>query len=180
MIIKALEHVNKRTIISLDDGTYYSDLVTIEFQDVNGDKLIFYCHPDSLFDIVKNGITSMAQVKEGDVSEMTEEQATLKKQVVRIMRAAVKALFVTSGDMILTLFLGKGHERPPKVKKGETFDIIDWYMDMFAKIGISYAMKNDTILKGQFAREEGSECVYTVNEVYTRPVTPDEGTTTEV
>ena len=169
-----VEHVNKRTVISLDDGTFYSDLVTLTFQDERGETLTFYCHPDVLFSIVKRGITSVAQVNEGDTSTMDDEQQKLKKRVVSIMRAAVKALFVTSGDMILTLFLGKDHERPPKVKRGEVFDIIDWYMDMFTKIGVSTCMKNDTVVKGRFMREDTRDGrIYAVDEIATRPVTED-------
>lgn len=171
------ELISERVVVPLEDGSAYSDVVTIEYAD-NGDggKVIFYCHPDVLFDIVKEGIVNMSQVKtDYDTSGMSEEQIALKKRVVAMMRAGLKALLLTAGDLILTLFLGKEHEQPPKAKKGEKFDLVDWYMDMFTKIGISYMMKNDTILTGRIARVDRDIHVYTVDSIAARPVTLEAG-----
>lgn len=170
--------IHERKVTLLEDGTSFSDMVTLECQLDSGELLTFYILPDSLFDIVKTGITNMSQVNEGDTTLMTEEQIILKRRVVAFMRAATKAMLVGCGDMLLTLFLGKDHPKPPKAHKGEKFDIVDWYMDIFTKIGISYMMKNDTVLKGTLSHSIGREHVYTVFEVGARPVAKNASTDT--
>lgn len=63
------------------------------------------------------------------------------------------------------LFNTKNHPRP---SKGD--DILDWYTDIFTKVGISYLMKTETVLSGHVIRESEHERIVGVTSVDTRPV----------
>lgn len=170
MITKQI--VTKREIQTAIDGTNFSDYATLEYQDDNGQIIRFYMNPDAIYDIAKETIIKSVPISEVNMENLTKEQAIIKKQVVRTMRAALKGVLLTCGDMLLTMFLGDSHEKPPRAKRGEKIDIIDWYIDMFAKISISYLMKNDILLKGA-SNETNPEPAraFTIYEVTTRPVT---------
>lgn len=164
--------IKERTIEKAADGTSFStNAVTIIYEDMDGQNLTMFLSPEGLFHEVHKGVIKMSQTDAGDVSNLSNEQKLLKTQLVKLIRASVKGVFIMYGDKLLTLFYGsKEHPRPPKDKK---VDIVNWYLEELSKILIANMMKNDIILKGQFTELGGN--VISVDTVYTRPVPNLEG-----
>lgn len=166
--------IKERTIEKAADGTSFStNAVTVIYEDMDGQNLTMFLSPEGLFHEVHKGVIKMSQTDAGDVSNLSNEQKLLKTQLVKLIRASVKGVFIMYGDKLLTLFYGsKEHPRPPKDKK---VDIVNWYLEELSKILIANMMKNDIVLKGQFTELGGN--VISVDTVYTRPVPSLEGTT---
>ena len=159
--------IKARTIEQAQDGSFFAtNAVTMIYEDMDGRNIIFFISPDGLYSTVHDGVVRMSGTSEGDVSGLSSEQQALKKQLVKVIRAGVKGIFMMWGDKLMELFYGsKQHPRPPKDKH---LDLVNWYLEEFTKVLIAHMMKNDVVLKGQFTAV-GSN-VISIDEVSTRPV----------
>jgi hypothetical protein len=158
--------ISERTILIADDGSGYSDQVTIVYEDANGLNALYLCNADSMYSIVHAALQKMATMGVRD----TSEQGAKRQGLAKLVRVAIKGMLIMYGNQILDeLFATKDHPRP---QKGD--DLLDWYTDMFTKIGISYLMKNDTVLQGKTIRHDDETRVVAVDTVFTRPVAAPE------
>jgi hypothetical protein len=64
------------------------------------------------------------------VGNGTEES----KNLARLIRTAVKGLFMMYGDKILTMLVGKDHAKP-----GKKDDVLEWYTQTFAMLLLQFA-----------------------------------------
>lgn len=155
----------KREIEKSEDGSYYSNKVTLQYNDANGVKTLYYIDPNALYYQVNKYMVSLSGTTVEETGD--KELDDLKKRMVAIMRASIKALLVVWGNSLLTLLYGtKDHESVPK-----KVDIVDWYMDQFTKISIAHMMKNDIVLHGETTYSDTNKCVVSVHRCLTRPVT---------
>lgn len=149
------------------DGSTFGDRVVIVFEGQAGRKITFNCDPDGLYDEVRSIMAKFSQVAPAeDPVDMSPEMNALKKRISGLIKVAVKGILLAYGDSILTLaFRTKDHPRP---HKGD--DLIEWYTNMFARMGIGYLMKKDTVLTGKTVQEDEHETLITVDHVSTRPI----------
>lgn len=166
--------IKERTIEQAQDGTWFAtNAVTMIYEDMDGRNIVFFISPDGLYSTVHDGVVRMSGTNEGDMSGLSAEQQILKKQLVKVIRAGVKGIFMMWGDKLMELFYGsKVHPRPPKDKH---LDLVNWYLEEFTKVLIAHMMKNDVVLKGQFTAV-GSN-VISIDEVSTRPVASEQTAT---
>lgn len=132
-----MEH---RTLQRTEAGDLYSNQVTIIYQDAGSNtRLFLHIEPDRLYDLVRQA------VRGGMTLGMAgNEEEAKRKNVARMIRAAVKGLLIACGSQILDILIGPGH---PKPGKGD--ELLPWYEDMFTRIGISYLMQHDLVLSGR-------------------------------
>src|SRR6266567_122963 len=159
--------IKERIIEKAADGSSFSvNAVTMIYEDMDGHNLTFYISPEGLYDEVHKGVVKMSQTDAGDTSNLSTEQGFLKVRLTKLIKSAVKGVFMMYGNDLMTLFYGSSnHPRPPKDKK---LDLVNWYLAELTKILIANMMKNDIVLVGQHT-EIGSN-VISVDAVSTRPV----------
>lgn len=153
----------EREIITTDYGTTYSNQVTIIYEDQEKPdrQLILHCNPDGLYAMIHQGVVAMSTFGTGDTPENRDKNALAK-----LIKVAVKGILLMYGSRILDVILGKDH---PKLEKGQ--DILDWYQDIFTRIGISFLMKNDTILRGRIVNGSVEQVAIGIDSISSRPVT---------
>jgi hypothetical protein len=159
--------IKERIIETGADGSNFAvNAVTMIYEDMDGHNLTFFISPEGLYTEVHKGVVRMSQTDAGDTSKLAPEQRLLKEQLVKVIKAGVKGIFMMYGDKLMTLFYGSStHPRPPKDKK---LDLVNWYLEELTKILIAHMMKNDIVLKGQ--RTEVNGVIISVDAVSTRPV----------
>lgn len=156
----------ERLVEVAPDGSTYGDKVVAVFEGQK--RIVFFFDPDGLYGVFHAAFVKFSQ---GGIDEKvpglgeTPEMAQSRKQLTRLMRVAVKGVLMMYGDKILTVLMGKDH---PKPQKGQ--DLLDWYTDMFTRIGIGYLMKSDTVFTGEIVEDHEHESLIAVNEVTTRPI----------
>lgn len=155
--------IAERTIQKADDGSVFSDKITLEYTDLDGKKNIsFYCDPDGLYLLVHTAIQKMASMG----IDAKNPEAAKRNRLSALIKVAIKGMLLMYGQQLLDeLFNTKNHPRPAK---GD--DLLDWYTDMFTKIGISYLMKTETVLSGHVIRESDERNFIGISSVDTRPV----------
>jgi hypothetical protein len=130
----------RRTLHRTEDGGLVSDQVTILYQDASGTRLYLHIEPDRLYDLVRQAVRGGMTF---GMATGNEEEAK-RRNIARMIRAAVKGLLIACGSQILDILIGPGH---PKPGKGD--ELLPWYEDMFTRIGISYLMQHDLVLEGK-------------------------------
>jgi hypothetical protein len=94
---------------------------------------VYYATLDTLHPLVRGWISAMLQPAHGDNQEAV--------QLSKLMKTAVKGILIMYGDKILTVLLGKTHEKPPR-----GCDIVEWYTTTFATVALSLASRSEIIL----------------------------------
>jgi hypothetical protein len=164
--------ISERTILTADDGSGYSDKVTIVYEDKDGLDVTLLCDPDAMYAILHMAIVKMSstEIPKECPPGANPEIFAVQKAVAKLMRVGVKGLLMMYGDMLLTVAFGS--KQHPKPAKGD--DLLDWYTDMFTKIGLSHLMKKDTVLQGKTIRHDDETRIVAVDTVFTRPVAAPE------
>lgn len=163
----------ERKIECAPDGSAYSNRVSIFYEDINGRRFTFDCDPDGLYGLMHRAIVQMMQggATEDMPEGMTLDMWNLRKNLAKLMKVGIKGLLLMWGNDLLTVAFGtKEHPKPPK-----GVDLLEWYQDMFARIGIAYLMKNDTVLRGNIVHEDEQQTLIAIHEITTRPITASEG-----
>ena len=73
-------------------------------------------------------------------------------QMSKLMKTAVKGILIMYGDKLLTVMLGKDHEKPSK-----GVDIVEWYTQQFAKVALAMAAKSVYVLTIESKNDDFSE-----------------------
>lgn len=161
----------QREIKTIDGGGgVYSDQVTVFYQDQDqpGRSIVFHCNPDGLYSIIHTAVASMTSFGASSAAASPEEKE--KTALAKLLKVAIKGLLLMYGPRILDAVFGsKDH---PKPQKGD--DLLEWYQDIFTKLGIAYLMKNDTVLTGRVVDGSIDQAVIGVGSITTRPVTASE------
>lgn len=111
---------------------------------------------NKLYGMVHGAIATMLRGGAGENAE--------SKQLVSLMKVAVKGVLMMYGDKILDAFFqGKDHPKP-----GKGADLLEWYTDMFTKVAIAIMSRKQIELTASFV--EGTENVFTVSKVGTGPI----------
>lgn len=157
-----------RKIVTTEQGTAYSEQIGMFFTDLEEKKRIsFYYNPDSLYALIFGYIqkfTTDPKEKPADV-----ELATFmaRKRIAKLVRSAVDGVLLMAGDLIIETLTGS--KDYPKKPKG--VDRLEWYSELYARLGVSYLMQNDTHLYGVVKSDEVDNVVIEVTGIVTRPVT---------
>ena len=167
--------MKQRLLHTARDGSLYSDKVTLLYQDTENSTLIFECDPDAMYFLIRDAMLRLARSSESEASNATDETASLRRRISKLAKSTLRGGLLVFGKDLLTLLYGTSeHENVPKDKK---VDALDWYMDQFCKIGVSYLLKQDVFLTGRKVEEDGKNILYEIAGIATRPVT--ETATTE-
>jgi len=76
------------------------------------------------------------------------------QQLARLMKTSLKGVLLLVGPQLLKLIQGPSHDKPPKGS-----DIVEWYIQKLASIGIAEAFKQDYIVKVGQPNEENIRCI---------------------
>jgi hypothetical protein len=148
----------ERQVELAPDGSTFGDRVIVVYEGQDGRKITYDFDPDGLYTVIHEGIVRMSG------GGATDNQQ--RKNLARLMKVAIKGMLIMYGNQILDeLFLTKDH---PKPQKGD--DLIEWYQDIFTKVGIGYLMKSDTVLSGYTVDENERETIVKIVRVSTRPI----------
>lgn len=158
--------IQVRELKTTEEGFVYSSEVTVIVEDQGGQRIVLCCNPDSLYDLVHQSVVAMSTFGAGDNPE--EKQ---KKNLAKLVRTGVKGLLIAFGDQILDMMLGPNHEKP---RKG--VDLLDWYQDLFTRIGISWLMRNDVILRGRNVDGIDKQSFWRIDRVATRSLSDEQET----
>lgn len=115
---------------------------------------IYHLDPHAVYNQLHGVIVKLSGAQPAD------DANPLAKQMARVVKAALKALLMMWGDKLLTLFIGDPHDKP-----GKKDDLVDWYTDMFAKVGVTYLVLHPPVLSGQRA----NEFIVTITTIDTQP-----------
>lgn len=160
--------MRQRLLHSAIDGSLYSDKVTLLYQDTENSTLIFECDPDALYFLIREAMMKLARSSESDASNASDETVSLRRRISKLAKSTLRGGLLVFGKDLLTILYGTSeHENVPKDKK---IDALDWYMDQFCKIGVSYLLKQDVFLTGRKVEEDGKNTLFEVTGVSTRPV----------
>lgn len=72
-----------------------------------------------------------------------EDKNPAARQLASMLKVAIKGVLMMYGSKILDVFIGSDHPRP-----GKKDDLVDWYTDVFARIGVLKATKHVLLLQG--------------------------------
>lgn len=145
----------------LGDGVYCRHKIMMHYRDADGHDITFLSDPDTLYVLIHTAVVKMSNLGIGPGMGVENVK---HKRLAALIKVGIKGILMMYGEQILdALFNSTDHPRPEK-----GVDLLDWYNDMFTRIGITYAMKNDIILEGQFVGKDTIEVV----GVTARPVTP--------
>ncbi len=146
----------------IEDGIYFRHKIMMLYKDADGHDIVFLSDPDNLYDLIHAAVVKMSNL---GIEPGMDIKTVKRKRLAALIKVGIKGLLMLYGEQILeVLFDSTDHPRPPK-----GVDLLDWYNDMFTRVGITYAMKNDVILQGEFTGKDVVEIV----QVTTRPVTQD-------
>lgn len=120
---------------------------------------VYRIHPDVLYGTVHKAVAAFMSGGNGQDDKL-----------VALVRVAVKGVLLMYGDKILdSIFKSKNHPRP-----GKKDDLIEWYTDLFTKIGIAMWMKNETYLEGRITvcevSHDHTECAVQIDTISTGPI----------
>lgn len=96
--------------------------------------------PDLTYSIFRAFLAGLLVTKETDNQE--------QKRLIQLVRAGVKGMLLMYGSQILNALFGSTNH--PLPAKGD--DLIEWYADMFCKVGIAAATRNIIVMS---ASDEG-------------------------
>jgi hypothetical protein len=161
----------ERTIVKTEDGSAYSEQIGMFFIDDEEKKRItFYYDPDSLYSLIHGYMGKTLKAPAMKPEGIDDETFAMRKRLAGLMRSAVDGLLLLAGDMILHVVTGR--KDYPKKPKG--VDRVEWYMELFARLGVSHLMQNDTLLYGKVISDEADQTYIQISGLLTRPVTAPE------
>jgi hypothetical protein len=163
----------ERTIIKTEEGTAYSEQIGMFFiDDEEKRRITFYYNPDSLYELIHGYMEKTLNTPVTKPEGLDDETFAMRKRLAKLMRSTVDGLLLLGGDMILHVVTGR--KDYPKKPKG--VDRVEWYMELFARLGVSHLMQHDTLLYGKVKADEDNQIFIEVTGLVTRPVTVAEGT----
>ena len=160
--------MTERSIEKTAEGVAYANKIGMFYRDTaEGKNIALYYDPDGLYALIHPALERMLQagVSKEIPEGMTPETFAMRKRLAKLLRSTIDGLLLMGGDLLLNVLVGPGH---PKPQKGD--DRLDWYMDVFTRLGISYLMQNDVVLYGKTVANESDQSVIEVHRVLTRPV----------
>jgi hypothetical protein len=161
----------ERTIVKTEEGTAYSEQIGMFFIDDEEKKRItFYYDPDALYNLIHGYMEKTLNTPASKPEGLDDETFAMRKRLAKLMRSTVDGLLLLGGDMILHVVTGR--KDYPKKPKG--VDRVEWYMELFARLGVSHLMQNDTLLYGKVMSDEADETTIQISGLLTRPVTATE------
>jgi hypothetical protein len=163
-----------RTIVKTEDGTAYSEQIGMFFTDNEEKKRItFYYDPDSLYELIHGYMEKTLNTPGVKPEGLDDETWGVRRRLAKLMRSTVDGLLLLGGDMIIQVVTGR--KDYPKKPKG--VDRVEWYMELFARLGVSHLMQHDTLLYGKVIEDEAEQVTIQISGLLTRPVTDPAPTT---
>ena len=165
--------MRERLIHTAHDGTPYADKVTVLYRESGILRAIFEADPDMLYSLVHEGIVKMTAQEAKPQASDTSESYALRVRVAKLAKQALRGGLLMFGNDLLTVLYGsKEHEKPPK-----NVDLLDWYTDQFAKIGVAYLLKSDIFVDGKTLEADDETILHEITSIATGPVAAQLATT---
>lgn len=155
--------IQLRELKTAEEGFIYSSECTVIVEDQSGQRIVMCCNPDGLYEMMHKSVVAMSTFGAGESPEDKK-----KKNLAKLVKTGVKGLLIAFGDQILDMMLGPNHEKP-----GKGVDLLDWYQDLFTRIGISWLMRNDVVLRGRFVDGTTEQSFWRIDRVSTRSLSEE-------